>query len=1661
MLIASFLLTSNNTYALTIDDLIGNRDNIAPNASFDPICKKKVDVIVITDYTGDKLAKLQNSISEFKANNSANFDIKTQVSSNIPKLDIAIQYGTYNNSIYGIVGKAHYTGTFRLQAYYSNYYYYYDEDYKICFNPIIKAPGEAPPAATPVQSPTSVTMSNKTTNVNGTTRYFNVYNVSGPIQYNPYGLGADPDIPQKSCTWFQTSWYGSMVGGGFDVLNPFTFQFTFDPNIAFYGYESQKVTNTVRAWSLNQNELIARQDSKAFYIIATDGASTDFYSTSIYNQNNANNYLFGELRSDNLGKYIKDSNAIVLASVDPTTLDMNLGTITSSGLDYSHPIPVKDAYGNIDYWYYPNVYTNGTYNISYSSNLNLQDITLNQLITQYSSDYRLFDNSKIDGSGLISRIDNFLDTPKDKLDLVIGTDKGSSYATNFSNLVKASLTGVDVRTTVVDNTTTQFVGNRSVNQFKDNFILKSMSYAYNSNDLIMRVGDTTNNTWYSLGTVSSGTTTTSADILAYNVKDMGTISMYWEAWGDTTPTDGKYVIGSDGAFYLNNPLGCFYPQMTQLSYSPYPNVTNQGGSYWNTWYRLTLPSPIKEVVQFNSYHSIIKDTGFLFLTEDNRAYVLYYDSVYSFTIHLDLLSYNAQSIFNDGTSAVAFVDTLGNLHKFYNNSDTIDGHYTKLTFNGIVCSGVPLVKKKWSTFVLGDNNALYTMSSYLNGGAPVGTNVKNLDWYSTDYSGIQQCSFTTLDNRSFTNMYEKTGTFTDTYGNTSDTYGLVLHETTGTESIQKQVLYVNGYNDSKFGYTQLLKQTDGEVVTKDYTGSAWSDSNLDDIYAMPIAGACGYTLESDRNGNVNLIANLGYTSTNSVIKLNSAIASQIYETKQVGVYSLNNSLLKSASLRSDADKMFVYISDNTTVYTGNGFGSYFPWALLDQSIISYFQNNEFATYFITPKNAMDARFKPPYINGYTQQSTLSDINASKVRDSLRFENQDQFIAFIKPQYIKSSLEDPNGIYLVQGEDSLSYSLIYDDYETDPQNALNWYFTHDPYAFENSQGLNPYAGQWTTNFNTQTAQVGKYLLQVKAQDRPTNDTRFMNYWKWGNASAPKTVYIHRRPIADFSMYLRKQGSGLTTTIQDNSYDLDRLSTSNRGIAQWKWKWRVQGSSEWTYGLFPSYFDKGPVYEVSLEVLDRQGAWSKPKVVLVDTNVNLTPTIDANPVSSNGWVNHDIPITITADDNGENDFKRLTYTTSTDTTEPGWIGATAYQKVVPITYTAEGIWYLHMRVFDNIGNTSYRYRGPYMIDKTPPGGTAAPYSAGWTNQDVTVTFSPWDNLSGVNKWRYAASPNSGASWGTWSGYAWGPTPSSVTFNYEGIHKLIAEVTDNAGNVNYVTTGTYQIDKTGPVITPDKSGPIEVFDSLTVNINVTDNLSGVRDTKYAFTQTTDKPSGGWTTAPAANFAATINQEGTWFLHVESTDNAGNTSYIIVGSIKIIIVRIYDLTVTLINDITWRDYYFEGSAYNAGGSPTQFTRKGSTDIKAAQMPINNYNNSKTIEFSRDGIDSGCEVSFFLRSYGNPENVAVIAHYTTDDGEKVLKIQPKSVANQLWSYTFTVPLECKTGTYISFDVEAYKNGNVYGNDRWVESWLPLNTDREIFYISGNVLDRLKFNQSH
>ena len=189
----------------------------------------------------------------------------------------------------------------------------------------------------------------------------------------------------------------------------------------------------------------------------------------------------------------------------------------------------------------------------------------------------------------------------------------------------------------------------------------------------------------------------------------------------------------------------------------------------------------------------------------------------------------------------------------------------------------------------------------------------------------------------------------------------------------------------------------------------------------------------------------------------------------------------------------------------------------------------------------------------------------------------------------------------------------------------------------------------------------------------------------------------------------------------------------------------------------------------------------------------------------------------------------------------------------SFEGEGNWFGLAR--DNAGNASAIGFGPIRIDRVAPTATAtaktadgAPYLAGtWTSQAVTVTFACADATSGV---------------------ATCASPQVIT--PDGTFTAIGQAKDNAGNTTSVSFGPIQIDKTGPTETATAKtaeGATYVAgtwtsQAVTVTFACADTTSGV--------------------ATCAT-PQVITPDGTFTAIGEAKDNAGNTSNVSFGPIKI----------------------------------------------------------------------------------------------------------------------------------------------------------------------------------
>jgi hypothetical protein len=192
-----------------------------------------------------------------------------------------------------------------------------------------------------------------------------------------------------------------------------------------------------------------------------------------------------------------------------------------------------------------------------------------------------------------------------------------------------------------------------------------------------------------------------------------------------------------------------------------------------------------------------------------------------------------------------------------------------------------------------------------------------------------------------------------------------------------------------------------------------------------------------------------------------------------------------------------------------------------------------------------------------------------------------------------------------------------------------------------------------------------------------------------------------------------------------------------------------------------------------------------------SLSWTPT---SPANGNGWYNGDVTVHWTCGDS-----------LSGVAVCPGDSQITSAGDNLTTTATA----------VDVAGNQTTVTAGPFKIDRLPP-TTEASVPNNWTNNDVNVSLTATDNLSGVASTHYSI--DGGAD----------QTGTDFTISTEGTHTIKFWSVDNAGNQESVKTVLVHLDKTAPTITHTRQPPANQDGwnngDVTVTFQCSDDTSGV---------------------------------------------------------------------------------------------------------------------------------------------------------------------------------------------------------------------------------------------
>ena len=259
-----------------------------------------------------------------------------------------------------------------------------------------------------------------------------------------------------------------------------------------------------------------------------------------------------------------------------------------------------------------------------------------------------------------------------------------------------------------------------------------------------------------------------------------------------------------------------------------------------------------------------------------------------------------------------------------------------------------------------------------------------------------------------------------------------------------------------------------------------------------------------------------------------------------------------------------------------------------------------------------------------------------------------------------------------------------------------------------------------------------------------------------------------------------------------------------------------------------------------------------------------------------------------------------------------------------------------------------------------GSIAYAAPTYVNTNIGVSISPTDNLSGVARWRYRLSSNSGATWGTFSSYRTTSTTEVVTLSTTGDWKVQVEVEDNAGNTSVTDSGIYYIDKDVPinlagVVTERKGEEISVLIT-----NATDAISGLAAAPYSF-----RINGGSWSPWSANTAFTytgLTPSTSHNYEFRVRDTAGNITTL-AGSAYTVTSE-FEVTYVLNSEETMIDISVDLKNNNPT-TETFITRENLTD--GGTITVKDWGNDITFNDVISDIHEGYTYRVYIR---NPEGI-------------------------------------------------------------------------------------------
>ena len=390
----------------------------------------------------------------------------------------------------------------------------------------------------------------------------------------------------------------------------------------------------------------------------------------------------------------------------------------------------------------------------------------------------------------------------------------------------------------------------------------------------------------------------------------------------------------------------------------------------------------------------------------------------------------------------------------------------------------------------------------------------------------------------------------------------------------------------------------------------------------------------------------------------------------------------------------------------------------------------------------------------------------------------------------------------------------------------WIIHHNAKYFANSIGQSEYSEQYMDNLNT------NFIFDKSGE-----------YDVYYGEDLVKTIYAHRKPIANFSMSLN---SDKTLNLVNQSYDLD--SNENKygfgnGIKEIQWQWKNMNDDNWTLGQPTSALVDGESYVFQLVVKDEQDVSSlcTSKYITLDKTIEISPIAAFSFGNSTIFTNNELEIIDNSyDPNLESNslsyewtLKKGQTTISTSATptlkfDSANLGAGDYSYTLVVT--------------NSKGLKSEAYTKSFKVidDTIAPSVMIEPTYSEWGDSSA-INFEFMDSGSGFARFRYTHSAtqtppsDTDTSWSEWSTNDNG----SLTINEDGVWYLHLQAYDNNNNLLTRTVGVYRIDTTNPIIDSVTIDDSSIEREIPITVVGHDDTSGIKYYRFV-NESTNEDSG-----------------------------------------------------------------------------------------------------------------------------------------------------------------------------------------------------------------------------